>query len=72
MNGRVARGAGVAAQTGSGLREACQLAKALVDVVAELERGDQKPDRIDELVARHRARRLAMTLEHGHNGRRGG
>jgi hypothetical protein len=50
-----------------GSREAAPLAKQLAAAVSELERSDSKPDRIDELVARHRARRL--TLEPRDNGR---
>ena len=35
------------------------LAKQLVDVAGELERGDRQPDFLDDLVARRQARRLA-------------
>jgi hypothetical protein len=47
-----------------GSRKAAGLAKQLAVAVSELERGDQKPDSSDELIARRRARHLAMTVEH--------
>jgi hypothetical protein len=45
-----------------GPREAAPLAKQLAVAVGELERGDRKPDRIDELIARRNARRLAHAV----------